>query len=204
MPFFIPILVAAVAATVFALADSKPEVEDVITLVGPTSSGKSLLGNELLGRHAFAVDAGHGTTREVAKAHYRHHWMLADTPGILDGEELANVALQAALRSKIVVLCIEGEMYRPVLDWLRQYLARARTDRQIMIIPYLTKQDVREQSMTSADRRRVEGRVSEQFEQLRGELGGSRVEIAAPILGSLGDRSSIERELDRAIRAINS
>lgn len=201
MPFFIPFLIVAGVVALSSRGKGEPDLDDVITLVGPTSAGKSLLGNDLLGTHAFGVDASHGTTREVRSAVFTNGWRIADTPGILDGEALATIALTQAQRSRVIVVCVDGEMYRQTREWLERYFASCTKTKKVCVIPYLTKSDLRRKTMTTRDASKVESAIRGQFEEIARKLDRVNISISPLLVGEPGDRFTLRRALQSAMKS---
>jgi len=192
MPFFIPFLIVGAVALAAALSSKNDESgnspEDWITFVGPTSAGKSRLANDVLGRTEFAVGAGHGTTTEADTIPYKDGWFLVDTPGVLDGDELAEVAAKTARRSKVIVVCLDGEMYRQTFEWLESVLLSIRHGKQVVVVPCLTKSDLREATMPSRDRSKIAQRLGEQIQNLRSIVNGKNIRVEDLQEGSIGRR----------------
>lgn len=195
MPFFIPFLIIGAlvggAAVIAASTDEDETPEDWIAFVGPTSAGKSRLANDLLGRSEFAVGAEHGTTAEIGNIPYEDGWSIVDTPGILDGNDLAEIAAAAARRSRIIVICLDGEMYRQTFEWLEQVLLSIRHDKQVFVLPCLTKSDLREAMMPSHDRSKISARLNEQIQNLRSAIGGGNILIEDLQEGSIDRREGV-------------
>ena len=165
--------------------------ENWIAFVGPTSAGKSRLANDILGKTAFAVGAEHGTTTEVNKAPYRNGWSLADTPGVLDGDKLAAIAADTARRSKIIIVCLDGEMYRQTFGWLEGVLRSVKHGKRVLVVPCLTKSDLREAMMPSRDRSVVWQRLGEQIQRLKSVAGQQNIMVDDLQEGSIGRREDI-------------
>jgi hypothetical protein len=96
-----------------------------VAVFGRVSTGKSALGNALLGREAFAVGVLHGTTTQADHAvldEAQHGGLvLIDTPGIneLDGEARERLAFEVAEVSDLVVFVVDGDLTRDELDALK-------------------------------------------------------------------------------------
>ncbi|MGP1665883.1 MAG: Era-like GTP-binding protein, partial [Rhodanobacter sp.] len=96
-----------------------------VAVFGRVSTGKSALGNALLGREAFSVGVLHGTTTHAEHAtldEARHDGLvLIDTPGIneLDGEAREQLAFDVAEISDLVVFVCDGDLTREELDALK-------------------------------------------------------------------------------------
>ena len=103
-----------------------------VAVFGRVSTGKSALGNALLGRAAFEVGVLHGTTVEAGQApldEARHDGLvLIDTPGIneLDGEARERLAFDVAEVSDLVVFVCDGDLTREELDALKTLAATQR------------------------------------------------------------------------------
>jgi len=99
---------------------------------GRVSTGKSALGNALLGREAFSVGVLHGTTTDVPHAmldEAQHDGLvLIDTPGIneLDGEARERLAFEVAEVSDLVIFVCDGDLTREELDALKTLAATQR------------------------------------------------------------------------------
>jgi GTPase Era involved in 16S rRNA processing len=181
MPFFIPFLIIGAligGAAVIASAGDNDDVlpEDWIAFVGPTCSGKSRLANDILGRQVFTVGAEHGTTTEVNPIPYKDGWSLVDTPGVLDGAELAEIAAKTARRSRMIVVCLDGEMYRQTFEWLDEVLQSIRHGKLVAVVLCLTKSDLR---------------LNSQIEELRSRVKGRNIRITDLQEGSVGRRDDV-------------
>ncbi len=103
-----------------------------VAVFGRVSTGKSALGNALLGRDAFSVGVLHGTTTTAEHAtldEARHDGLvLIDTPGIneLDGEARERLAFEVAEVSDLVVFVCDGDLTREELDALKTLAATQR------------------------------------------------------------------------------
>lgn len=103
-----------------------------VAVFGRVSTGKSALGNALLGREAFAVGVLHGTTTDAERApldEAQHDGLvLIDTPGIneLDGEARERLAFEVAEVSDLVVFVADGDLTREELDALKTLAATQR------------------------------------------------------------------------------
>jgi small GTP-binding protein len=103
-----------------------------VAVFGRVSTGKSALGNALLGREAFTVGVLHGTTIDVEHAtldEAQHDGLvLIDTPGIneLDGEAREQLAFDVAEVSDLVVFVCDGDLTRDELDALKTLAATQR------------------------------------------------------------------------------
>ena len=103
-----------------------------VAVFGRVSTGKSALGNALLGHEAFEVGVLHGTTVEAEQAtldEARHDGLvLIDTPGIneLDGEAREKLAFDVAEVSDLVVFVCDGDLTREELDALKTLAATQR------------------------------------------------------------------------------
>jgi GTP-binding protein Era len=103
-----------------------------VAVFGRVSTGKSALGNALLGREAFSVGVLHGTTTDAEQAmldEARHDGLvLIDTPGIneLDGEARERLAFEVAEVSDLVVFVCDGDLTREELDALKTLAATQR------------------------------------------------------------------------------
>ncbi|HEV2679788.1 MAG TPA: Era-like GTP-binding protein, partial [Rhodanobacter sp.] len=103
-----------------------------VAVFGRVSTGKSALGNALLGREAFSVGVLHGTTTDAAHAmldEAQHDGLvLIDTPGIneLDGEARERLAFEVAEVSDLVIFVGDGDLTREELDALKTLAATQR------------------------------------------------------------------------------
>lgn len=212
MPVFIPFLAAGIVAAeiynrhVIRQENERREAEEErrrndrrrqwITFVGPTSSGKSSIASimreiERLPKddnpNPFIVGAGHGSTEYVTKGRYKNGWMLVDTPGIHDGEILAQRAFDVARKSSIIVLCLDAQMYRKTIEWTAGVLNSIGHSNSVVVIPYLGKLDLRERMMTVADRHKVTDSVVDQIKSLKNLIYKPNVKIGSLIEGSQED-----------------
>ncbi|WP_266169996.1 GTP-binding protein [Dyella subtropica] len=123
---------AADFGRVEAMLDRLERGELHVAVFGRVSTGKSALGNALLGREAFAVGVLHGTTTQAAQAvldeAIQDGLVLIDTPGIneLDGEARERLAFEVAEVSDLVVLVADGDLTRDELDALKLLAATQR------------------------------------------------------------------------------
>jgi GTP-binding protein Era len=103
-----------------------------VAVFGRVSTGKSALGNALLGRAAFRVGVLHGTTVDAERAMLDEAGVdglvLIDTPGIneLDGEARERLAFDVAEISDLVVFVCDGDLTREELDALKLLAATQR------------------------------------------------------------------------------
>lgn len=103
-----------------------------VAVFGRVSTGKSALGNALLGLHAFRVGVLHGTTigadRAPLNEAQQDGLVLIDTPGIneLDGETRENLAFDVAEVSDLVIFVCDGDLTRDELDALTTLAATQR------------------------------------------------------------------------------
>ncbi len=103
-----------------------------VAVFGRVSTGKSALGNALLGREAFSVGVLHGTTTDAGHAmldEAQHDGLvLIDTPGIneLDGEARERLAFEVAEVSDLVIFVCDGDLTRAELDALKLLAATQR------------------------------------------------------------------------------
>ncbi|MEP7185705.1 MAG: GTP-binding protein [Rhodanobacter sp.] len=113
-----------------------------VAVFGRVSTGKSALGNALLGREAFPVGVLHGTTIDADQATLdeaqQDGLVLIDTPGIneLDGETREKLAFEVAEVSDLVVFVCDGDLTREELDALKTLAA---TQRPLLLV--LNKSD---------------------------------------------------------------
>lgn len=107
-----------------------------VAVFGRVSTGKSALGNALLGRDAFRVGVLHGTTTDAEQFRLdeaQHDGLvLIDTPGIneLEGEAREQLAFEVAEVSDLVVFVCDGDLTREELDALK---ALAATQRPLLL-----------------------------------------------------------------------
>jgi GTP-binding protein Era len=103
-----------------------------VAVFGRVSTGKSALGNALLGREAFRVGVLHGTTVDADHAMLdeakQDGLVLIDTPGIneLDGESREKLAFDVAEVSDLVIFVCDGDLTREELDALKTLAATQR------------------------------------------------------------------------------
>ncbi len=103
-----------------------------VAVFGRVSTGKSALGNALLGREAFRVGVLHGTTtdaEQISLDEAQHDGLvLIDTPGIneLDGEAREQLAFEVAEVSDLVIFVCDGDLTREELDALKTLAATQR------------------------------------------------------------------------------
>ncbi len=103
-----------------------------VAMFGRVSTGKSALGNALLGREAFRVGVLHGTTTDAEQATLdearQGGLVLIDTPGIneLDGQAREKLAFDVAEISDLVVFVCDGDLTREELDALKILAATQR------------------------------------------------------------------------------
>ncbi len=103
-----------------------------VAVFGRVSTGKSALGNALLGREAFQIGVLHGTTTDAEQATLdearQDGLVLIDTPGIneLDGEARERLAFEVAEVSDLVVFVCDGDLTREELDALKTLAATQR------------------------------------------------------------------------------
>ncbi|EIM02669.1 MULTISPECIES: GTP-binding protein [Rhodanobacter] len=119
-------------ARIEAMLDRLERGELHVAVFGRVSTGKSALGNALLGRDAFTVGVLHGTTTGADHAvldEAQHDGLvLIDTPGIneLDGEAREKLAFDVAEVSDLVVFVGDGDLTREELDALKTLAATQR------------------------------------------------------------------------------
>src|SRR6185437_3529402 len=136
-----------------------------VAVFGRVSTGKSALGNALLGRDAFQVGVLHGTTTDAEQAtldEARHDGLvLIDTPGIneLDGEARERLAFDVAEVSDLVIFVCDGDLTREELDALKTLAA---TQRPLLALNKADRYSADEQADLLAQlRQRVAGLVRE-------------------------------------------
>jgi len=99
-----------------ALSEKLAREELHIALLGRVSTGKSSLGNALLGEAVFSTSPLHGETRQDQAGRWQaveaQHVELIDTPGIdeLDGEAQASLAEAVARRADVLLMVCEGDL----------------------------------------------------------------------------------------------
>ncbi len=99
-----------------ALAEKLEREEIHIALLGRVSTGKSSLGNALLGREVFSTSALHGETRSGQSQPWQtvaaSHVVLIDTPGIdeLDGASRERLAQEVARRADVIIMVCDGDL----------------------------------------------------------------------------------------------
>lgn len=98
------------------LADRLERDEVHLALFGRVGTGKSSLGNALLGREVFGTSVLHGRTRERQAGAWTEfeagRVVLLDTPGIdeLGGEAREELALTVTRRADIVIMVCEADL----------------------------------------------------------------------------------------------
>jgi GTP-binding protein Era len=132
----IPASVRSELATDFSriesMLDKLERGELHVAVFGRVSTGKSALGNALLGREAFRVGVLHGTTIDADHATLdeaqQDGLVLIDTPGIneLDGEIREKLAFDVAEVSDLVIFVCDGDLTREELDALKMLAATQR------------------------------------------------------------------------------
>ena len=138
-----------------------PLLQNVVTVVGPTAAGKSSLCNALLGKQAFAVGVGHGTTTRLTQSEFYPDWLLEDTPGLLDDPAYWKAVMRAAIRSRVVAYVTTGQLYREEVEFVVELYNSLPRQRSIIVL--LNMLDLRTRTMTTADQR-------QQFEALAAQL----------------------------------
>lgn len=119
-------------ARIESMLDKIERGELHVAVFGRVSTGKSALGNALLGREAFPVGVLHGTTTKAEQATLdeatQDGLVLIDTPGIneLDGETREKLAFEVAEVSDLVVFVCDGDLTREELDALKTLAATQR------------------------------------------------------------------------------
>jgi len=138
------------------IVEIKPP-NQVITLIGATSAGKSSTANALLGYEAFSVGAEHGTTRKVNQKDYKKGYSLRDTPGLMDDTNFKDIIWETLEDSELVIYVTgEGQLYRPELDIVKriresqiQWDQDSQTIGHRQLAIYVNREDVKELTMTS-------------------------------------------------------
>ena len=119
-------------ARVQQMLDKLERGELHVVVFGRVSTGKSALGNALLGRDAFEVGVLHGTTVDAGHARLDeardNGLVLIDTPGIneLDGEARERLAFDVAEISDLVIFVCDGDLTREELDALKTLASTQR------------------------------------------------------------------------------
>jgi len=99
-----------------ALAEKLEREEVHIAVFGRVGTGKSSLGNALLGTKAFDTGTLHGETQTAQAENWTAfetgHVVLIDTPGIdeLDGEARERLAREVARRSDVLLMVCAGDL----------------------------------------------------------------------------------------------
>lgn len=138
------------------IVEIKPP-NQIITLVGATSAGKSSTANALLGYEAFPVGAEHGTTTKVNQKDYKKGYSLKDTPGLMDDTNFKDVIWETLQDSELVIYVTgEGQLYRPELDIVKrihesqiQWDKDSQTIGHRQLALYVNREDVKKNTMDS-------------------------------------------------------
>ncbi len=115
-----------------ALSDKLKREEVHLAVFGRVGTGKSSLGNALLGQPAFSTSPLHGETRDRQStpwdAFESGHVVLIDTPGIdeLDGEAREQLAREVARRADVLLMVCDGDLTEPEHRALETLAARRR------------------------------------------------------------------------------
>lgn len=156
-----------------ALAEKLQREEIHIAILGRVSTGKSSIGNALLGREVFSTSALHGETREDEAQDWQSvaasHVVLIDTPGIdeLDGAARARLARDVAHRADVLLMICEGDLTDVEFKALEQL---ATLGRPVLLV--MNKQD----RYTAQEQEQLLARLEERAAPL---LGPGRVLAAA-------------------------
>ncbi|HBK22439.1 MAG TPA: GTP-binding protein HSR1 [Planktothrix sp. UBA10369] len=141
---------------IIEIVEIKPP-NQIITLIGATSAGKSSTANALLGYEAFPVGAEHGTTIKVNQKDYTQGYSLRDTPGLMDDTNFKDVIWETLQDSELVIYVTgEGQLYRPELDIVKriresqiQWDQDSQTIGHRQLAVYVNREDVKQLTMTS-------------------------------------------------------
>lgn len=174
--------------------------EKSIAIIGRTSSGKSLLGNDLLGDDVFDVGSTHGTTTyEELERLPGTNWMVADTPGLLDGKELAVRALSRAAKSLLTIFVCDGIPYQQELDTLCGIISNAPTDFPRAIIVCMNKKDAVLDYVPSDDRKEIVASVIGFTNILEQYAEDTQCRVVGPIFTHMSDREELFSIIDDLI-----
>lgn len=186
-----------------------------ITLVGSTNVGKSSTANALIGACQFATGPIHNTTRDLKEVAFGNGYTLQDTPGLNDATDYRPLVCDAVLDSEIVVYVCVGQLLRPQIDDVRsiveyqssmadrasgvnELLNRNEPIRKRRTIVFLNKEDLRDSTISSADRKAMH---DELINQLLGIVQPDRIVVgsASPHLAPEADIDSLRSVINRCL-----
>ena len=150
-----------------------------VSIIGSPNSGKSSIGNALIGNHVFAISKKIHTTRILAKGiavHGPTQMILSDTPGVVHGGHLKKLGLDKEMAAfpersisdgvdQIVVVADASDKHR-----------RSRLDPEILHLLYKYHQTPSILVINKADLERNEGQLLAMVRRLtKGVVNGERL-----------------------------
>lgn len=87
-------------------------------------------------------------------------YKLLDTPGLLDSINYEEEIIYQALRSKIIVYVVTGQLFQEELDFIKYIYLYHLTTHTLLL--FVNKQDIKERSMPSHVREKERALIKEQ------------------------------------------